>query len=426
MAVNPAHGALKIFQDDKETMTKEMPPLPLEEAQSRLLALAEALPIERVDVESCSGRYLSEPLTARRTQPSADLSAMDGYAVVSEDLLGPWQVIGRSAAGHPFCGEVLPGQAVRIATGAVMPAGADAVILQEDLSREDDRIMLVGEGPFPPGRHIRRRGKDFSEGNEVLPAGTQLGPAQIALGISAGHKHLPVRRKPKVAIIDSGDELAVDYDSCAPHQIPASNGAMLAGMAASVPCEIERLGPVADDMDAIAEVLAKAEQADVIVTSGGASVGDHDLIRPALSAWGAEIDFWRVAIKPGKPLLIATKAGANGRQIVLGLPGNPVSSHITAFLFLLPLLRALLGSAQPLPMRIRTTLAADLGKGGSRREFLRARWDGTEIEAQHTQDSGFLAALAASNALIDRDAGAPPAAKGSEVFAYLLGNGGIA
>ena len=197
---------------------------------------------------------------------------------------------------------------------------------------------------------------------------------------------------------------------------------MLAALAASVPCETRRLGPAADDMDAIAAILAQANDADLIVTSGGASVGDHDLIRPALEAWGAEIDFWRIAIKPGKPLLVARR----GSQIILGLPGNPVSSHVTAFLFMLPLLRALLGAAKPLPRPISTFLTQPVQAGGGRREFLRAQWDGHGIAAQNLQDSGALSSLANSNALIDRAAHCPGSPVGTQVSAYLLENGGIA
>lgn len=398
------------------------PPLPLEEAQARLLALAEPLPIERVDPAGALGRFLATPMVARRTSPAADQSAMDGYAVGESDLTGPWKVVGESAAGHPFAGSPGPGEAIRISTGALMPQGADCVILQEDIARENGAIRLTGDLPSPPGKHIRRQGMDFREGDLLLPAGTRIGPPQLALSISGGHSHLAVRRRPRLAIIDSGDELASDCENCSPHQIPASNGAMLAAMAASLPCQTERLGPVGDSMEAIAEVLARAEDADLIVTSGGASVGDHDLIRPALEAWGAKIDFWRIAIKPGKPLLVATR----GRQLVLGLPGNPVSSHVTAFLFMLPLLRALLGSSASLPRSLRTTLAEPLGKGGSRREFLRAQWNGESISALSLQDSGALSSLAAANALIDRPAGAPDLPPGAPVSAYLLENGGVA
>jgi len=402
------------------------PPLPLEEAQARILALAEQLPIEHVDVEGALGHFLAEPLYARRTQPAADLSAMDGYAVTAGDMAGPWRVVGESAAGHPHAGAVQRGEAVRISTGAILPENATAVILQEDLEREGDVLRLTGEPPVPPGKHIRHRGMDFITDSEILPVGARIGPVQVALAIAAGHGHLPVRRKPRIAIIDSGDELSGDFANCPPHQIPASNGAMLKAMVAGLPCMVERLGPAADNMVAIAQVLEKAVTADIIVTSGGASVGDHDLIRPALEAWGADIDFWRVAIKPGKPILVATRAGPHGRQIVLGLPGNPVSSYVTAFLFLLPLLRGMLGAGAPLSRPIRATLGAPLKPGGSRREFLRASWDGTEISAHEMQDSGALASLAASNALIDRDARASAGEIGDHVLAYLLENGGIA
>ena len=407
--------------------TSKAPPLPLEEAQARLLALAKPLPVERVDAESALGRYLAEPLAARRTQPAADLSAMDGYAVIAGDFAGPWRVIGESAAGHPYCGSIARGEAVRISTGAVLPEDATGVILQEDVRRDGQTLVLTGEPPEPEHKHVRLCGMDFRLGSEVLPAGARIGPAQTALALSAGHRHLPIRRVPRLVVIDSGDELAADIESCAPHQIPASNGAMLAAMARAMPCEVTRLGPVADDMDALAATLARAADADVVVTSGGASVGDHDLVRPALEAWGATIDFWRIAIKPGKPLLVATRARTNGRsQLILGLPGNPVSSHVTAFLFMLPLLRALLGAAEPLPRRISARLDAPLRAGGSRREFLRARWDGAGIVAAAIQDSGALASLAASNALIDRAAGAPPAEPGEWVDGFLLDSGGTA
>ncbi|WP_374530642.1 gephyrin-like molybdotransferase Glp [Novosphingobium sp.] len=398
------------------------PPLPLEEAQARLLALAAPLDIERVPVGEALGRFLTEPLVARRTQPSADHSAMDGYAMRTGDLPGPWRVIGESAAGHPFAGALGAGEAVRISTGALMPAGADMVLMQEDATREGDNLTLTGTPPSPPNKHIRRCAMDFADGAELLPAGTRLGPAQLALAISAGHNFLAVRRRPRVVVIDSGDELARDPSACPPHQIPASNGVMLAALVQSLPCEVTRLGPVADSLDALAEAFANAGDADVIVTSGGVSVGDHDLIRPALAEWGAELDFWKVAIKPGKPLLVARR----GPRLVVGLPGNPVSSMVTACLFLLPLLRELLGARQPLPRAITAVLDHPLGPGGDRREFLRGYWDGARVTSRVNQDSGALGALAASNALIDRPAGAPAAAAGTAVPVYLLESGGTA
>lgn len=402
------------------------PPISLEEAQARLLALATPLAIERVDIEGALGRYLAEPIQARRTQPATDLSAMDGYAVAQGDLAGPWQIIGESAAGRPFAGNLGLGQTVRISTGAALPAGAHAVIVQEDVARDGDRVSLSGIGPEPAYKHVRPCGMDFAEGIEVLPPGIRIGPAQSALAIAAGHAHLPIRRAPRVIVIDSGDELAEDPEACAPHQIPASNGAMLLAMVRSLPIEAERIGPVGDTLEDLAAAFARCGDADVIVTSGGASVGDHDLIRPALEAWGAEIDFWRVAIKPGKPILVATRQAHGHQQIILGLPGNPASSMITGFLFLLPLLRAMLGSRTPLPIRILTCLGAPLRPNGPRREFIRAAWDGSTIVPHAIQDSGALAALAASNALIDRPIGSPAAAQGDEVWIYLLENGGIA
>ncbi len=398
------------------------PPLPLEQAQARLLALATPLPLERVPVAEALGRYLAEPLTARRTQPAADVSAMDGYAMRAADLPGPWQVVGESAAGHPFAGTVAPGQAVRISTGALMPAGADMVLMQEDAGRSGDALELTGTPPDPPGRHVRRCGNDFAAGQELLGIGTRVGPAQIALALAAGHLHLAVRRPARLAIIDSGDELSDDPATCAVHQVPASNGAMLAALTAPLVGQADRLGPVADRLEDLLDALNRAAQADVIVTSGGASVGDHDLLRPALEAWGATIDFWKIAIKPGKPLLIARK----GQQLVVGLPGNPVSSHVTAFLFLLPLLRALQGSTDPLPRPIMLPVAEDLRPGGERREFQRARWDGHTLSARINQDSGALAGMAHSNALLDRAALAPSATAGTPVPVYLLENGGIA
>jgi molybdopterin molybdotransferase len=264
---------------------------------------------------------------------------------------------------------------------------------------------------------------DFGDGDLLLEQGSRLGPAQLALALSGGHELIAVRRMPSVAIIDSGNELSEDPGSCAEHQIPASNGAMLAALAGTaLPCTVKRFGPVPDRLDALADALAAAENADVVVTSGGASVGDHDLIRPALAAWGAELEFWKVAIKPGKPILVARR----GRQVVVGLPGNPVSSHVTAYFFLLPLLRALAGAIQPLPHPVRALTAESLPPGGDRLEFLRARWDGMHVIRQVIQDSGALAALAGSNALIERPSNAPAVPAGTPVSIYLLGNGGIA
>jgi molybdopterin molybdotransferase len=399
------------------------PPLPLAEAQARLLAQIEPLAAETLPAERAIGRYLAAPLLAARTQPAADLSAMDGYAVRADDAAGPWTVVGESAAGHPFGGELVRGQAIQVSTGAMMPTGDAAVLLQENAAREGDRLALNGEGE-PTRRHVRRAGFDFRRGDEVLGAGVRLGPAQLALALAAGHGEVSVRALPALAVLDSGDELAPDPAACAPHQVPASNGTMLAAMAAPQASSILRLGPVPDRLEAILAAFDQAARADVIVTSGGASVGDHDLVRPALEQWGARLDFWRVAMRPGKPLLVAQRqTDRGGRQWVIGLPGNPVSSYVTAFLFLLPLLRALGGAADPRPRRLAMRLGAALPAVGDRTEFVRATLAGDSLVPVAEQDSSALQALARAEALIERPANAPAAERGTIVPAYWLENG---
>ncbi|OCC23200.1 molybdopterin molybdenumtransferase MoeA [Croceicoccus estronivorus] len=400
-------------------------PLPLDEAQARLLALAAPLEVAHVPVADALDRFLAEPLLARRTQPPADLSAMDGYALGGTDVSGPWNIIGESAAGHPFPNKVGPGEAVRISTGAILPVGAQTVLLQEDATRDGNRLVLAGSIPAV-GRHIRRAGFDFATGQDLLPSGQRITPAVLALAVAAGHATLPVHKKPSIVVIDSGDELASDPTQCAPHQIPASNGPMLEAMLASLPCNVTRIGPVPDDLSKLASALDTADSADLIVTSGGASVGDHDLVRPALEAWGAELAFWKVAMKPGKPIMVAQRESAGCRQLVLGLPGNPVSSYVTAYLFMLPLIRTLLGASRALPVRIFASAGTALAAGGQRQEFIRARWNGHSVSPLTEQDSSALRALSAANALIDRPAGSAAVTAGEEVSLYLLDNGGIA
>lgn len=395
--------------------------LPLEEAQARLLAMAQALPMQTIPAAEALGRYLLDPLVAQRTQPPADLSAMDGYALRLNDADGPWCVIGESAAGHPFGGEVGAGEAVRISTGAHVPAGAGAILLQENAKRDGNRLSLNGEG-VPTERHIRRAGFDFCTGDTLAAEGSRIDPALLALAIAAGNANLSVRNLPCIAVIDSGDELSADPAHCGPHQIPASNGPMIEAMLTQVPCTVRRIGPVPDAMDALLDALGEAEGSDLIVTSGGASVGDHDLVRPALEKWGAEIAFWRVAMKPGKPLMVARR----GETLILGLPGNPVSSFVTAFLFLLPLVRKISGAATPLPALFHAPLAVDLKAGGPRQEFLRAQWDGLNVAPLPEQDSSALLALSRANCLIARPAEVAALAAGADVPVYLLQNGAIA
>ncbi len=391
------------------------PPLALEEAQARLLALAPALPSETVSADTAVGRFLAEDIRAARTQPPADLSAMDGYALSGGE--GPWALLGESRAGAPHSGTLASGQCVRISTGAIVPQGADRVLLQEDADRDGDTI--IGAESVPPGRHIRARGFDFAQGDLLLAKGARITPGRLALALAGGYGQLSVTRRVRVAVMDSGDELASDPANCVPHQIPASNSAMIAAMLAPLGCEVTRIGPVSDDRAALAAALVQAEGADILITSGGASVGDHDLIRPALAEWGAETAFWRVAIKPGKPLLVATR----GNQVILGLPGNPVSSFVTAYLFALPLVRKAIGDPDPLP-RAATMLAGEaLPAIGPRREFLRAITDGNAVRLAGSQDSSALSALAAADCLIDRPAHASPVPLGEPVRVFHLQNG---
>jgi molybdopterin molybdotransferase len=397
------------------------PPIPLDEAQARLLAQAEPLGAEVVSLAEASGRFLAHDIIARRMQPAADLSAMDGYAMRDDDMAGPWNVVGESAAGHPWPQPLQTGEAVRISTGAMMPSGAAAVLLQEDAVRHGSTLMLAGsDAPSP--RHVRRQGFDFAQGDVLLAHGTSLNAARIALALSAGYGEVAVGRQPRVAIIDSGDELAADPAVVLPHQIPASNGPMLATMVAPLAANIRRIGPVPDRMEALVAALESATDCDVIVTSGGASVGDHDLIKPALAQWGADIAFWRIALKPGKPLLVARK----GRRIILGLPGNPVSSYVTAFLFVLPFLRALAGASAPTPRPIYLPLSDALPAVGKRTEFLRAVLAPQGITPVSEQDSSAIRALSVADGLIRREIGSSAAVAGERVPVYLLQNGGMA
>lgn len=395
--------------------------LPLADAQALLLAQAKPLAEERVPLGDAQGRYLAEPLIARRTQPAADLSAMDGYAVKADDLSGPWAVIGESAAGHPFAasreGGLARSEAVRISTGAVMPEGAGAVLLQEDAVRDGDELRLRESGS-PSPRHIRRAGFDFAQGDELRSAGRALGPVDLALARMAGLSDIAVRARARLTVIDCGDELVSDPAAAVGAHIPATNGAMIAAMAKELVSECRQIGPVGDSRDALIAAFADADRADsdVLVISGGASVGNHDLVKPALQEWGASLAFWRVAMRPGKPLLVARK----GRRIVLGLPGNPVSAYVTAFLFLLPLLRHFGGSATPFPPALRLPLTAPLSAGGTRTEFLRAIVGPEGVTPIMERDSSALCALARANGLIRRDIAAPETHENAFADVYLL------
>lgn len=382
------------------------------EAQARLLGLASPLPPVERELMQAVRHYLHAPLTAIRTQPAADLSAMDGYAVAAGDFPGPWRVIGESAAGHPFAGALQSGEAVRIFTGAHVPRNADSVLIQENASRNGDIMRVTENRALKIGGNIRRLGSDFQAGDQVLPAGSYLDAGAIAVAAMAGHGKLAVGGVPRIAIAATGDELVAVGAPAGPAQIPCSNSPMLQAMLADLPCDVLDAGILGDDLtDLETGLRALSEKVDIIVTTGGASVGDHDLVHTALQNIGAQMDFWKVAMRPGKPLM----AGKIGNALVLGLPGNPSSAFVTAFLFLLPIIRHMAGSPSPLPILFEAATASDLPAGGDRAEYMRASVEGGHITPLMVQDSGLTRTLSQSNALLIQPPNVPPRSKGTMV-----------
>jgi len=378
--------------------------LAVAEAQARLLALATPLPIENVRLIDAAGRWAAEDVVARRTQPAADLSMMDGYAIRFADMPGPWTVIGESRAGAGLNGRVGQGQAARIFTGAPVPEGADAILVQEEAARDGDLLKLSGEGPAGPGSSIRPRGSDFAEGARLVGNGDLLTPGRIAAAAVGGHGMLSVRRRPRITLISTGDELVAPGKAADGVMLPASNGVMLQALIGGT-AVVRDAGIIPDRLGALVTAFRTAVDADIIVTTGGASVGDHDLVRPALAEAGASLDFWRIAMRPGKPLL----AGKLGSTIILGLPGNPVSAFVTAHLFLLPLIARLGGARNPILQTERARLAAPLPAVGNRDDYVRATLSGGNVTPLPNQDSGALSMLARADALIVRPAGAASA-----------------
>jgi molybdopterin molybdotransferase len=384
----------------------------VEEALRRLIDGAQ--PFERTEtlpLATASGRVLSAPLAARLTQPPFDNSAMDGYALLADDVaeLGNHlHVIGESAAGRGFAGAVGAGEAVRIFTGAPIPAGADAVLLQEDAKKLDGGFIENGF-VLSKGRHIRPRGQDFLEGEEVLPTGTLLDAGNLVVAAAMNHAEVDVFARPLVAVIATGDELVQVGGQPGPHQIIASSIFGVSHLARQAGADVIDFGIIADDRAAIEAAVDKARVAgaDVIVTLGGASVGDHDLVQAALVAAGMQLDFWRIAMRPGKPLMV----GSLGPARVLGLPGNPVSSMVCALLFLEPLVARL--ARRPAPHRLATAFTTtDLAANDQRQDYLRAtllrREDG-ELEARSfgKQDSSQMKIFARADCLIIRPPHAP-------------------
>ncbi|NTS64027.1 molybdopterin molybdotransferase MoeA [Sphingomonas sp. HHU CXW] len=389
--------------------------LPIEEAQARVLALGTVAAHEDVAIGDALGRWAVHPIHAARTQPARDLSAMDGYAIRFADLPGPWQVIGESAAGKPFAGRVAAGQATRIFTGAAMPDGADTVLVQEEAERDGERLILAGEGPPHLSRNVRRRGLDFSVDDVLVDAGQRLTPARLAVCATGGVARVTVARPIRVAIAATGDELVEPGTSAGPDTLPESNRLLLRALFADLPVTFVDLGILPDQLDVLTRAFAQVE-ADVLVTTGGASVGDHDLVRPALHAAGYALDFWRIALRPGKPML----AGRRGATTVIGLPGNPVSAFVTALLFVRPLVAHLSGAADPYPSPTSAILGEPLAANGNRTDYLRAELRDGRAYASTIQDSSMLRTLARSTCLIIRPPHAPAAQAGDSAEILMI------
>ena len=391
--------------------------LSVDDALALILKDAAPTGTETVGLLEAPGRVLASPLAATLTQPPFNASAMDGYAVRAVDAArvpARLTVIGEAAAGHGFAGSVGAGQAVRIFTGAPVPPGADAIVIQEDTDR-DGAVVIIKEAAQAKA-HIRTRGFDFNEGQPLISPGTRLSTRHITLAAAMGHARLPVRRRPIVAILATGDELVEPGTRPGPDQIVCSNTYGIATMVEGAG-GAARILPIARDTRAeIERSIASAAGADVLVTIGGASVGDHDLVAPALGARGISLDFWKIAMRPGKPLMF----GRNGPQRILGLPGNPVSSLICGRVFLVPLIARLLGRADTTRDTIRARVAVPLEANGIRQHYMRAFLETTAdghsaVRPVRSQDSSLLSPLAQAGALIVRPANAPAVATGTEI-----------
>lgn len=391
--------------------------MPVSDALAAVIAGVEPLPEEIVALEAAFHRVLARDVAARRTQPPQAMSAMDGYAVRAADAtrIGTQlNVIGEVAAGRPFAGIVRAGEAVRIFTGGVIPDGTDAVVIQED-TVADGRCITIKEAAVA-GRHIRPAGIDFSEGDVLLRKGARLTERDLALAAGMNHPQLSVRRRPKVAILATGDELVMPGTAPGHGQIVYSNGYALHALARSEGADTIDLGIAADTLSATTAGIRRARDsgADILITTGGASVGDHDLVQQALRDEGTSMAFWKIAMRPGKPMM----NGQLGTMRVIGLPGNPVSSYVCGFLFMVPLIRALSGRSTVHHRRERAVLGRDVSANDQREDYLRARLDvrddGTLIALPvNHQDSSLLANLAAAQALLVRAPFAPKAEAGA-------------
>lgn len=391
--------------------------LSVEDALQRILGDAEPLAVETIAIEAARGRILAAPLAAKLTQPPFDASAMDGFAVRASDIArlpATLAVIGEAAAGHPFDRSMGPGEAVRIFTGAPVPAGADAIVIQENTEHTPSQVT-VHSGTIDP-EFIRRQGFDFRAGDALLSGGRKLGPRELSLAAAMGHASVSVYRRPLVGIVSTGDELVAPGTLPGPGQIVSSNHLGVAALAELAGADARQLGIARDTRESLEARVAAADGCDVLVTIGGASVGDHDLVGSVLEARGMRLAFWQIALRPGKPLMF----GRLGPTRVLGLPGNPVSALVCSRVFLVPLIQQLAGltAAASVPTTARAAVA--LEPNGPRQHYMRATLrrgaDGTpEATPVRSQDSSLLSPLAMADCLLIRAPHAPAAPSGTTV-----------
>jgi molybdopterin molybdotransferase len=396
--------------------------MPVAEALARVLAQAEPLTQEPAPLADADGRVLASDLAALRTQPPADVSAMDGYAVRAADVAkvpARLRLVGEVAAGHPFRGSVAVGEAARIFTGGVVPPGADTIVIQENTAREGDSVVVTaGAGK---GKHVRFEGLDFARGAVLLAKGRRLSDRDLALAAAMNHPTVPVHRRPKLAVLATGDELVMPGSTPGFGEIVYSNGYATIALARREGCEVVDLGIVPDRLTETAAAVRRARDlgADILVTSGGASVGDYDLVQKALAAEGLALSFWKVALRPGRPMM----HGRLGAMHVLGLPGNPVSAYVCAVLFLVPLIRRLAGRGDVEPVPELALLGCDLPANDERADYLRATLaadpDGVPVATPApVQDSSMLTPLAGADCLLVREPHAP-AAKAGEACSII-------
>ncbi|MGB0630395.1 MAG: gephyrin-like molybdotransferase Glp [Alphaproteobacteria bacterium] len=392
--------------------------LPVVEAQQRIVDALSPLPAEQISLSRGLGRVLAEDVVSRRSQPPMAVSAMDGYAVRAGDvasLPAELKIIGYAPAGHAFDGSVGPGEAVRIFTGAPVPDGADTIVIQENTEQADETVRVTS-GEAPAGRFVRPAGLDFATGDTLLRAGKVLTARDIGLAAAMNVPWLMVRRKPRISILATGDEIVMPGDPVGRDQIVSSNALSLAAFIVANGGDPLDLGIAPDEEDGLRALASGASGSDILVTTGGASVGDHDLVQSVLGDIGLEVDFWRIAMRPGKPLMF----GSIGDTFLIGLPGNPVSSLVCAIIFLAPALRTLLGMESVLPKPAKAQLGSDLGENDEREDYLRATLsraeDGALIATPFgKQDSSMFATIARSDALIIRPPFAAAAKAGDTV-----------